>query len=453
MPMKAIIIAISTGLIAGILLTACGGSDAPTSTAGQSETQPTVTQTEQTSEDLSIPAEVAFAGQIAQSLLGTAITEEDQNCLFASATENEEFAEAISAVLDANASLTPTYFKSLITYVRDCVGQKRMSDAIALGLSLNKQNENLSNCLNETFVNDPTESAFVGLAAITAGISVPEEFSTATVDLLNRCVSVDVIAGQLSIQYEQLQSFTVAVNQECLINELNNFEAIENFWEVAFISQDAEQLEGISLLVESCEEVPFADLVQEIPQDFEPWSGQRTLAAVAPPARTNAYSEPPPMNLKDGVEYFAVIETNDGQMKFELLSQTAPIAVNNFVSLSLEGYYEGLIFHRGLENFMAQGGDPTGIGTGSPGYRFEDEVGQGSLFDERGILAMANSGPDTNGSQFFITFVPTPHLDGNYTIFGKLIEGDDVLARIELRDPATPTTRGELILSVMILEE
>ena len=281
----------------------------------------------------------------------------------------------------------------------------------------------------------------------------PQELSTVTIDLLNECVPIEVIANQLTFQYEQIRSFTKTVNEECLLDELNNFDGIDKFWEVAFVSQDPSELEGISLLVEGCEEALFANLLQEIPNTFEPWSGKGTLASVAPPARNNAYLAPPPMTITDEVDYVATITTNDGEMTFQLLPEIAPLAVNNFVNLTTDGSYEGLIFHRVLENFMAQGGDPTGIGTGNPGYRFKDEVDEGTMFDQRGILAMANSGPDTNGSQFFITFTSTPHLDGNYTIFGTLITGDDVLASIDLRDPANPTVRGEQILSITITEQ
>ena len=396
---------------------------------------------------------MVFAAQIAQSLLGEPLTETDQSCLFTAATDNAEFAEAISAVLDQNASLTPTYFKSLITSVRDCVGQQRMSDAIALGLSLNEQNPELSECLNDAFVNDPSEDAFLGMAAITAGIPVPSDVAPQTIDTLNSCVSIDVIANQLALQYEQLQSFQKAVDQECLVNELNAYPGIENFWEAAFVTQDVQQLEGISQLVELCEEPLFADFLQEIPDSFVPWSGQRTLAAVSPLLRNNLYLSPPPNALDDGTQYEATLVTSDGSMTFELYADEAPLAVNNFVSLSRDGFYDGLTFHRVLEGFMAQGGDPTGVGTGSPGYRFEDEVDPNLIFDSRGILAMANSGPDTNGSQFFITFVPTPHLDGNYTIFGKLIEGDTVLSAINLRDPANPDNKGQEILEIQIQEK
>ena len=433
-----------------LITAACGGSETTEGETSQNESN----ETEATPDpNLTLPAEVVFAAQIAQSLLGEALTETDQSCLFTAATDNDEFAEAISAVLDQNASLTPTYFKSLITSVRDCVGQQRMSDAIALGLSLNEQNPELSECLNDAFVNDPSEDAFLGMAAITAGIPVPPDVAPQTIDTLNSCVSIDVIANQLALQYEQLQSFQKAVDQECLVGELNAYPGIENFWEAAFVTQDVQQLEGISQLVELCEEPLFADFLQEIPDSFVPWSGQRTLAAVSPLLRNNLYLSPPPNALDEGTQYEATIVTSDGSMTFELYAEEAPLAVNNFVSLSRDGFYDGLTFHRVLEGFMAQGGDPTGVGTGSPGYRFEDEVDPNLIFDSRGILAMANSGPDTNGSQFFITFVPTPHLDGNYTIFGKLIEGDTVLSAINLRDPANPDNKGQEILEIQIQEK
>ena len=440
----------SVSVILLLITAACGGSDTMEEKASQNES----TQTEATPDpNLTLPAEVVFAAQIAQSLLGEPLTETDQSCLFTAATDNDEFAEAISAVLDQNASLTPTYFKSLITSVRDCVGQQRMSDAIALGLSLNEQNPELSECLNDAFVNDPSEDAFLGMAAITAGIAVPPDVAPQTIDTLNSCVSIDVIANQLALQYEQLQSFQKAVNQECLVDELNAYPGIENFWEAAFVTRNVQQLEGISQLVELCEEPLFADFLQEIPDSFVPWSGQRTLAAVSPLLRNNLYMSPPPNALDDDTQYEAMIVTSDGSMTFELYANEAPLAVNNFISLSRDGFYDGLTFHRVLEGFMAQGGDPTGVGTGSPGYRFEDEVDPNLIFDSRGILAMANSGPDTNGSQFFITLVSTPHLDGNYTIFGKLIEGDTVLSAINLRDPANPDNRGQIILEIQIQEK
>ena len=112
------------------------------------------------------------------------------------------------------------------------------------------------------------------------------------------------------------------------------------------------------------------------------------------------------------------------------------MTVNNFVFLARNHYYDGIIFHRVLEGFMAQTGDPTGTGSGGPGYEFEDEFGEGLTHEKRGILSMANAGPGTNGSQFFITFDATPWLDGKHSIFGTVLEGDDVLGNLQLIDPS-----------------
>ena len=137
--------------------------------------------------------------------------------------------------------------------------------------------------------------------------------------------------------------------------------------------------------------------------------------------------------------YEAVIDVVDaGRMRVQLFASAAPLTVNNFVSLAAGGFYDGVVFHRVLDAFMAQTGDPTGTGTGGPGYAFADETSNGLLFDRGGLLAMANSGPNTNGSQFFITYVPTGWLDGNHTIFGELVEGQDVLDGLTRVDPTLP---------------
>lgn len=122
----------------------------------------------------------------------------------------------------------------------------------------------------------------------------------------------------------------------------------------------------------------------------------------------------------------ATINTNHGSIRIQLFPSEAPKTVDNFVKLSKDGFYDGVIFHRVIPNFMIQGGDPTGTGMGGPGYQFEDEFHPSLVFDSAGYLAMANSGPNTNGSQFFITTVPTPHLNGAHTIFGRVLEGQDV---------------------------
>ncbi|MEM7800402.1 MAG: peptidylprolyl isomerase [Chloroflexota bacterium] len=177
--------------------------------------------------------------------------------------------------------------------------------------------------------------------------------------------------------------------------------------------------------------------------------GDRTVADLSPSERNDFYGAPPEMIIDTDKSYEAVIETNRGTMRLELFDDQAPVTVNNFVFLANEGFYDGTVFHRVISDFMAQGGDPTGTGSGGPGYRFEDEIDPTLTFDRRGLLAMANSGPATNGSQFFITFQETSWLNGNHTIFGELIEGDDVLGSINITDgtnnPPDEIVRVEIV--------
>ena len=138
------------------------------------------------------------------------------------------------------------------------------------------------------------------------------------------------------------------------------------------------------------------------------------------------YSNVPPIAIDVTAQYTAIIRTNLGSMVIELFADQAPVTVNNFIFLVNDGFYNGVIFHRVIPSFMIQGGDPTGTGTGGPGYRFQDEIVAGLAFDQPGRLAMANAGRGTNGSQFFVTTVPTPSLNGNHTIFGQVTQGQDV---------------------------
>ncbi len=146
--------------------------------------------------------------------------------------------------------------------------------------------------------------------------------------------------------------------------------------------------------------------------------------------QVSKYASPPAMTIDPDGEYTADIQTNLGTITVELFAEDAPVTVNNFVFLSQQGFYDRVIFHRVIPNFMVQGGDPTGTGTGGPGYTFQDEIVPSMSFDQAGILAMANGGPNTNGSQFFITVAPTPHLTGNHTIFGKVTAGQDIVDTI-----------------------
>jgi cyclophilin family peptidyl-prolyl cis-trans isomerase len=160
------------------------------------------------------------------------------------------------------------------------------------------------------------------------------------------------------------------------------------------------------------------------------------------------------MLIDKNKKYTATVKmANGGEFVIQLYADKAPITVNSFVFLARQGYFDGLTFHRVLQGFMAQGGDPTGTGGGGPGYEFVNEDSDLS-FDKPGVVAMANAGRDTNGSQFFITFGPQKRLDGGYTIFGQVISGMDVVNGIRLRDPdQNPDYPGDAMQSVTITEE
>ena len=146
------------------------------------------------------------------------------------------------------------------------------------------------------------------------------------------------------------------------------------------------------------------------------------------------YASPPAMTVEVDRTYSVTIETERGSIELELYPEYAPVTVNNFLFLAQDGFYDGVSFHRVIRKFMVQGGDPTGSGRGGPGYRFEDEFEGNPLRHEKGVISMANSGPDTNGSQFFVTHGPQPHLDGRHTVFGKVVKGQDVVDSIEQGD-------------------
>jgi peptidyl-prolyl cis-trans isomerase B (cyclophilin B) len=154
------------------------------------------------------------------------------------------------------------------------------------------------------------------------------------------------------------------------------------------------------------------------------------------------YSSPPAMTIDTEKSYTATIETDKGDIVIDLFAKDVPKTVNNFVFLAREGFYDGVTFHRVIADFMAQGGDPTGTGAGGPGYRFEDEFS--SHVHSTGVLSMANAGPNTNGSQFFITYAPQPHLDNRHSVFGKMTSDMSILESI---------VQGDVIKTITITEE
>lgn len=155
------------------------------------------------------------------------------------------------------------------------------------------------------------------------------------------------------------------------------------------------------------------------------------------------WSTPPAMKIDSTKTHRVTLQTTRGTIALDLFPQHAPTTVNNFVFLAREGFYDGLTFHRVIANFMIQGGDPTGSGCGGPGYQFKDETRGNPLKHDKGVISMANAGPNTNGSQFFITHSPQPHLDGHHTVFGKVVEGQDVVNAIRQGDRITKVEVAE----------
>jgi cyclophilin family peptidyl-prolyl cis-trans isomerase len=170
--------------------------------------------------------------------------------------------------------------------------------------------------------------------------------------------------------------------------------------------------------------------------------------------QSHQYTYCPPMQISPTKQYTATLKTDKGDIVIQLFPDKAPMAVNSFVFLARQGWFNNVIFHRVIQDFVAQTGDPSGSGFGGPGYSFNDEISD-LKFDKAGVVGMANSGPGTNGSQFFITMKAQPSLDGKYTVFGQVIQGMDVVSKLTPRDPSQPgdLPAGDKILSVEITEK
>jgi len=167
------------------------------------------------------------------------------------------------------------------------------------------------------------------------------------------------------------------------------------------------------------------------------------------------YTTCPPMTIDPLKQYTATLKTVKGDIVIQLFADRAPLAVNNFIFLTREGWYDGVTFHIVVPGLMAQTGDPSGTGYGGPGYAFSNEISPDLKFDQAGMVAMANAGADSNMSQFFITFAPMPQLDGKMTIFGRVIKGIDVAQKLSPRDPSKSPNLppGDAILSILIAEK
>ncbi len=169
-------------------------------------------------------------------------------------------------------------------------------------------------------------------------------------------------------------------------------------------------------------------------------------------AQRRSYSSPPEMVISPDKDYYATFRTGKGSIRARLFADKVPQTVNNFVFLAREGYFDGTTFHRVIKDFMVQGGDPTETGTGGPGYHIRDEFHPDLRHDRPGILSMANAGPNTGGSQFFITYTAAPWLDGRHAVFGGVVEGMETVNAIRERDPQRDPEPGDRIEAVEIEE-
>ncbi len=261
-----------------------------------------------------------------------------------------------------------------------------------------------------------------------------------------------------NLDVEAAQAYFVALADELGLDGQAVGDALENDTYASYVS--AAEAESLAIgLGGTPSAIVDGFLIPNVPFEYEVWDSyvqQRITISEAEAILADIqYEAPPPMTIDVDATYFATISLESGaEVVLELLPQSAPETVNNFVFLAEEGWYDGIMFHRVIPGFMAQTGDPTGLGIGDPGYAINDEFDPELSHDGPGIVSMANSGPNSGGSQFFITTGPAPHLDGLHAIFGRVVEGQDVIDGMAPRDPQDPNAPdGERIVTITIESE
>ncbi len=375
------------------------------------------------------------------------------DCLVAEAEAQPTFERALAANTPVFSDFGDETLYAVSTSMNGCV------DALSLGGwameavgPTGEIRETAPACFADRFNGPDGDDLFHIFIALSFQYRYDPDFVPGITDALSTCTPVTGLAPLFANQAEAESNYDTVIDRDCFFESIDNREASEAFWST-LIDGQVPPFTAMTPYLAECASIANADLADGVPADFVPWSGTSALAGVAPPARANIYSSPPPMSIDASASYTAVVATGGGQIRIKLFADSAPVTVNNFVSLARDGFYDQTVFHRVLDGFMAQGGDPTGTGTGGPGYQFQDETVGGPALDRPGLLAMANSGPNTNGSQFFITFVATEWLTGNHTVFGEVISGQELVDAIERRDPAAPAGRGQVIESITIIEE
>ena len=428
------------------------GDDVEDSTDSGETTDSTEDDAFETVPALDGPVDPEGVRELASSLTGLTIEGEQLTCLVDSADGDSQVTEMFNGSQTESYRFTPEAYTALAVTVHNCVSNDELAGSLALlaGGAGEESDAAFTSCVSDQLAEEQTgDLAYTGLSALRVGFEVPEGARDITVAAAVECVSRDGLANQLASAREQASGFTVESDRDCIGAGITD-SFIEAFWAGAVNGADTSS--ALEPLINDCTSEFSSGLPTEIPADFVEFAGDGVLAGIDPASRNGIYSEAPAMTIDTSIDYQAKLTTTDGEILIDLYEDTAPITVNSFVSLARDGYYDQTRFHRVLQDFMAQAGDPTGTGTGGPGYSYEDEESGLTPIDRRGLLAMANSGPDTNGSQFFITLAATDWLNGLHTVFGEVIEGDDVLSAVDLRDPAAPTGRGEELISVEIIE-
>ncbi|MEM7092338.1 MAG: peptidylprolyl isomerase [Actinomycetota bacterium] len=375
------------------------------------------------------------------------------DCILNEAEQRPNLDEAIRAGNPVFASFGDDLLYDVTTSLNGCVDPLSLGGwAMEAAGPTGEVRETAPACFAEDFA-DPElgDELFHTFVALSFQYRYDPEVVPAMTDTLARCVPVTGLAPFFANQAEAESNYETVIDRECFVERVGDPAVSEEFWATLIDGSSPPTLVVQPYLAE-CAEILHEDLLDAVPADFEAWSGTGALAGVAPPARVSVYSASAPMTIDPAGTYTAVLATGGGEIRIRLFADSAPVTVNNFVMLARDGYYDQTVFHRVLADFMAQGGDPTGTGTGGPGYIFEDETEGGPPLDRAGLLAMANTGADSNGSQFFITFAPTEWLTGNHTVFGEVIEGMEIVDAIQLRNPDFPEGRGQILESVTIVE-
>jgi len=435
-------------LLAVLTATACTSGDSDETVTDDFTPPPTTDLTAETGADEINPE---LVDQLGFSLVGSQLDPTAITCMVERADGDVTLTDALTGPAESGYQFTDQSYTALTVAVHACVDNTTLAQSLVAlsGVETDAAQANYASCVAAKLDDMTTgDLAYVGLSALQVQFPVPAGAVEPASGAARECVPKEGIANQFAGAAEAAQQFTVDVDRECLAEGIDDA-FLDSFW-ANLISGETNDLRD---QIDGCSTPYDSGLAKDLPVGWEPWTGDGALAAVDPAVRNSVYTDPPPQVIDPTKSYTAVLNTDDGEIRIWLYARQAPETVNNFVALAQDGYYDGTVFHRVLNAFMAQGGDPTGTGTGGPGYSFPDEEAALTPLESRGLLAMANSGPDTNGSQFFITFDPTPHLNGLHAVLGEVVAGDDVLAQIDLRDPGAPTSRGEMLISVEIIEE